>query len=137
MNRFVRRNMLWGAYIVFLLLAVMFGGREGAFELSGPFVAGKVVVWLIYAAFLTYSIQAHRKENFFKAVTKVNQLWWGLQIGIDLYISVFLSLGLIYLIEGSLLVMLIWLVPILVFANLAILPYLILNFGAVVGALIG
>ena len=67
----------------------------------------------------------------------MNGLWWGLQIGLDLYISVFLSLALIYLVEGSVMVMLFWALPVIVFANLAILPYLILNYGAVVSALSG
>ena len=137
MKQFIRRNSLWGAYIFFLVLAVTFGGREGALDFSGSLSAGKGVIWLIFIAFLAYSIQAHRKEIFFRSVTKVNQLWWGLQIGLDLYISVFLSLALVYLIEGSLVVMLFWVIPVLVFANLAILPYLILNYGAIVNALMG
>lgn len=63
----------------------------------------------------------------------MNNLFWGKQVGLDLYISVFLSLALIYLIEGSVVVVLLWLFPILVFANLAILPYILLNYGAIIG----
>ncbi|MDA4845413.1 hypothetical protein [Hoeflea poritis] len=137
MKRFIKRNALWGAYIVFLVLAATFGAREGALDFSGPGATGKAAIWAVFIAFLIYSIQAHRKEVFLRSVAKVNQLWWGLQIGLDLYISVFLSLALIYLVEGSLAVMLLWALPVLVFANLAILPYLILNFGAVFSAFAG
>jgi len=137
MKRFTKRNSLWGAYVVFIAFAVIFGAREGAFDFSGPGALGKGAIWLIFIAFFVYSIQAHRKESFFRSVVRVNRLWWGLQIGLDLYISVFLSLTLIYLIEGSLLATLLWVVPVLIFANLAILPYLILNYGAVFGALTG
>jgi hypothetical protein len=59
-----------------------------------------------------------------------------MQVGIDLYIGVFLALALIYLVEGSLGIMLLWAIPILIFANLAILPYLILNYGMVVGVFV-
>ncbi|WP_136658038.1 hypothetical protein [Nitratireductor sp. XY-223] len=137
MKRFIKRHALWGAYIVFLTLAAIFGAREGALDFSGPGAAGKAAIWLIFLAFLAYSVQAHRKEVFFRSVAKVNRLWWGLQIGLDLYISVFLSLAVIYLVEGSLLVMLLWALPVLIFANLAILPYLILNYGAVFSVLAG
>ena len=135
--RFIKRNLLWGFYLVFIALALAFGAREGAFEFSGNAALGKIVIWLIFIAFLGYSLLAHRKENFFRSLGKVNGLWWGLQIGLDLYISVFLSLVLIYLVEGSVVVMLFWALPVIVFANLAILPYLILNYGAVVSALSG
>lgn len=132
MQRFFKRHALWGIYIAFLILAVAFGGREDALDFSGMGAVGKIALWLVFIAFLIYSIQAHRKEVFLRSVKKVNKLWWGLQIGIDLYISVFLSLALIYLIEGSFLIMLLWAIPVLIFANLAILPYLILNYSAIV-----
>ena len=137
MKRFVKRNSLWAVYIVFLALAVLYGGREGALDFSGPLAFGKGVAWVIFLAFLAYSIQAHRKEDFFRSVGQVNRLWWGLQIGLDLYISVFLSLALIYMIEGSFAATLLWAVPVLIFANLAILPYLILNFETIVRAFLG
>ena len=133
MNRFLKRYQLWFVYAVFLLLAVLYGGREGFFSIQGEYAAGKVLVLLAYAAFLAYSIYSTQQENFFKSVMAINRLWWGRQIGADLYISVFLSLALVYLIEGSLTVTLLWAAPILFFANLAILPYLILNYSAVIG----
>jgi hypothetical protein len=63
----------------------------------------------------------------------MNDLLWGKQVGLDLHISVFLSLALIYLIEGSVVVMLLWFSPILVVENLAILSYILLNYGTIIG----
>jgi len=137
MSRFMRRNALWGVYLVFLAIALAYGGRESLFDFSMPFGIAKAVILLTYFAFLAYSIQAHRKENFLRTVKSINKTWWGLQIGLDLYISVFLSLALIYLVEGSIAVTLLWAIPVIIFANLAILPYLILNYEAVVRAFIG
>ena len=136
MSRTIKRNLLWMAYVFFLIVAVAFGGTEGLLDFSAPLPWGKALIWIVFIAFLGYSIQAHRKENFLRSVTSVNRLWWGLQIGLDLYISVFLSLALIYLVEGSLLVTLAWTIPILIFANLAILPYIILNYGVIIGAFV-
>lgn len=131
MARFFRRYQLWGLYAVFLIAAYLYGSREGFVSTQSEFAAGKYVLFLVYVAFLAFSLFATSRENFFKSVRSVNSLLWGRQIGIDLYISVFLSLALIYLIEGSLVALLLWAVPVLFFANLAILPYLLLNFGAI------
>ncbi len=128
MQRFLRRYFLWFIYAAFVIMVSIFGSRESFFFVSGNLGSGKFLLLTAYLAFLAYSIHATKRENFFKSVMSVNRLWWGRQIGADLYISVFLSLGLIYLLEGSLIVTLVWLAPILFFANLAILPYILLNY---------
>jgi hypothetical protein len=74
-----------------------------------------------------------KAREFFSEHCRYAQSFLGNKVGLDLYISVFLSLALIYLIEGSVVVMLLWLLPILAFANLAILPYILLNYGAIIG----
>lgn len=137
MRRWFKRNLLWLLYAVFLILAVSYGAREGFFSLSGSYAGGKVAVLAAYLSFLAYSLYASQKENFFKSVRIVNSYLWGLQIGLDLYISVFLSLALIYFVEGSFLVLAIWLVPVLFFANLAILPYIIINYSTIIDKLAG
>ena len=137
MRRFSRRYGLWIGYALFLVLAVAYGGREGLVTTESGFGGAKLVVLAVYLGFLAFSLYATARENFFRSVGQINRLWWGRQIGLDLYISVFASLGLIWLVEGSLGVMLIWTVPVLIFANLAILPYLLLNFGAILGAFAG
>jgi len=132
MQRFLKRNLLWFFYAGFLILAVLYGAREPFFTTQSAYSAGKYAILAIFFLFLAYSLYASAKESFFKSVVSVNKYLWGLQIGLDLYISVFLSLGLIFLVEGSIVITLIWLVPILVFANLAILPFIILNYGSII-----
>ena len=137
MPKAIRRFQLWFFYAAFMILAVAFGSREGLVATANGATLGKTIVLIIFLAFLAYSLYATHKENFFKTLGVVNRLYWGRQIGIDLYISVFLSLILIYLVEGSVLVVLLWAVPIVVFANLAILPYILLNYAEIVGHFTG
>ncbi|MEM7439666.1 MAG: hypothetical protein AAF393_08710 [Pseudomonadota bacterium] len=134
MKRSLKRYSLWIFYAAFLLLAVIFGGRESLFTSADErLTMAKTVVLIVFIGFLIYSLYATKKENFFRTLGVMNRLYWGRQVGMDLYISVFLSLAIIYLVEGSFVVTALWLVPVLIFANLAILPYLLLNFTAVVG----
>ena len=130
MRRFLKRHGLWVAYFAFLALALAFGATERPLDFTTGPASGKVALGLIFMGFLGYSLFAHVKEAFFRSVAKINQFHWGRQIGVDLYISVTLSLCLIYMVDGPL-ALLFWLIPVLIFANLAILPYLILNYGAV------
>lgn len=132
MERYLKRYSLWIVYALFMGLAAAYGSREPLISTDSPYVAGKIVLLVVYACFVAYSLHATRKENFFKSVGSINAYLWGRQIGFDLYISVFLSLAVIYLVEGSLTVLLLWLVPVLFFANLAILPYILLNYGSIV-----
>lgn len=135
MPRYVKRYLLWYFYAAFLIVAILYGGREAFLTTDSPHPGGKYLLLAIYFAFVAYSLVSTQRENFFKAVGKINRFYWGRQIGIDLYISVILSLAVIYLHEGSLTVMLLWLAPVIVFANLAILPYFILNYGSLVAAI--
>ena len=132
MQRFIKRYLFWFFYLAFLLIAMNYGSRESLFSNIGT---GKIMILMIFAGFVIYSLVATEKENFFKTVRIVNGYYWGRQIGIDLYISVFLSLMLIYLVEGSFVVLALWFVPVLIFANLAILPYILLNYSAIASLL--
>lgn len=133
MNRLFKKYQLWLIYAAFLILAILFGGREAMLSFSGAYAAGKIGVFLVFGGFFVFSLYATKHENFFKTIFAMNRTLWGRQVGLDLYISVFLSLALIYMIEGSVVVMLFWAAPVLLFANLAILPYILLNFGAIIG----
>lgn len=133
MQKFLKRYMLWIFYAAFLIFAMYFGGREGLLTTDSQHSAAKTIVLVIYIAFLAYSLLATQRENFFRTLRTVNGLWWGRQIGLDLYISVFLSLALIWYVEGSVLILALWLIPVLIFANLAILPYVLLNFAEIMG----
>lgn len=130
---FVKRYALWIFYAVFLVCAIAFGGREGLFATESDFATVKYLILLVFLGFLAFSLYATRRENFFRSIATMNNLLWGRQVGVDLCISVFLSLTVIYLVEGSALVLLLWFVPVLIFANLAILPYILLNFGEIAG----
>lgn len=131
------RYRLWLFYAVFLVVAVINGGREGLLSVPDSYAAGKIILMITFVAFTAYSLYATKAENFFRTVRTINGYLWGRQIGIDLYISVFISLGVIYLLEGSVLVTLLWAVPVIIFANLAILPYILLNYSALVSMLAG
>lgn len=68
---------------------------------------------------------------------KIAELHWGRQIGIDLYLGLSLTLFIVYLNEGSVLVMLLWLIPTFAFGNLATLLYFAIHYDAIVARFIG
>lgn len=127
-NKLLGYGLSWGPYSVFVALAITLNWHEQMLSFTGAAGVGKAVVWMCLLAFLAYSIVSSQRENFFKAVKTINQTYWGRQIGIDLYISVSLSLTIMYLHSGSWLVLGLWLVPTLLFANLAILLYVAIHF---------
>ena len=128
----LRRNCLWLFYIVFLVLAFYTHDGEPYFTSVGAYGAGKLVCWIIFLAFLAYTLHVNARENFFKSLGRMNNILWSRQVGLDLYIGLLLPLFLIFLNEGSLLVMLLWLLPIFFFANLATLVYLALNYDSLI-----
>ena len=128
--------VLWGLYGAFACYALISNVRENTFLFSGPLGTIKAVVWLALIAFLGYSVYCSFSENFFRSVRSIATLHWGRQIGADLYLGLFISLFIIYLNDG-LWVAAIWLVPILIYANLVVLLYFALNFDSVVAKLLG
>ncbi|MEO1436625.1 MAG: hypothetical protein AAFV80_13890 [Bacteroidota bacterium] len=130
-TRFLKRNLLWVLFIGFGIMAIMTMSDQSLFLSQGPYPFGKDLIWLIFAAFMGYTIYASRKENFFKSVKKISQLYWGWQIGLDLYIGLLLPLLLIYL-NGGAMIFFLWLVPILLNANLFTLLYFALNYDSLV-----
>ncbi len=137
MTRFFKRHFLWIFYAVFVAAALYAHKSEPVFYSEGPYAFGKYIAWLMFFAFLAYSLYATTQASFIKSLPKINQYIWGRQIGIDLYISVFMSLFLIYLNEGSLWIMLLWFVPVVIYANLAILLYIALNYGSIISHFTG
>ena len=127
-----KANLLWLFYAGFLAAAIITHHSEGLFFSDGPYSLGKPLIWLTWAAFLAYTIHVNKRENFFKTMVKLNPFLWHRQIGIDLYIGLLVPLFLIYLNEGSFLVTLLWFLPIFIFANLATLPYLALNYDSLI-----
>ncbi len=127
----VRNLITWGVYAIFAVGATFLSWHDQMLSFGGGVGAAKAVVWLALAAFLAYSLQASRKENFMRSMRTLTGLWWGRQVGADLYLGVGLGLGVMYL-DGGLLVLLVWLLPTLFFANLAVLLYVALHFEALV-----
>ena len=128
--------VLWALYGVFALLALIVNMQESTFQFSGPLGGMKVAVWLALFGFLGYSVHCSFRENFFRSVRSIATLHWGRQIGVDLYLGLFVALFIIFLNEGVL-VALVWLVPILIYANLVVLLYLAINFDGIVTKLVG
>lgn len=132
----LKNNWLWLFYALFLVLA--FYGHStvnndaSLFTSNGPYGLGKSIVWLILFVFLIYSLRISLRENFFKSLRRMGLILWTRQIGLDLYIGLLVPLFIIYLNEGSLMTMLIWLLPIFVFANLATFVYLGLNYDSLI-----
>jgi len=82
--------------------------------------------------FFLYSVYCSYKENFFRTLKTLWPYYWHRQIGVDLYIGLMTPLMIIYLHEGSLLIAALWFAPIFVFANLAVLLYLALNYQSLI-----
>ena len=128
----LKKNGLWILYFTFAAYAIVSGWSPTLLDFSGAQGIGKALAWLTLLSFLIYSLYASSQENIIYIMRDMAASYWGRQIGIDLYLGVAIVLSLIYLNEGSLLIMLIWLVPVLIFANLATLLYLAIHFDQIV-----
>lgn len=132
MFRILKRNFLWIIYAVFVLLVIFNHEGEHVIVSESPYPSGKYLIWGIYLSFLCYSLYCSSQEHFFSTLKKLYPLHWARQIGLDLYLGLVLSLSVIYLNEGSLVIVLIWLIPVLIYANLAILLYAALNYDSLI-----
>ena len=128
--------VLWGLYFAFALYALIVNKQETTFQFSGTLGGMKAVVWLALIGFLSYSVYCSFRENFFRSVRSIAALLWGRQIGADLYLGLFIAIFIIFLNEGAV-IALIWLVPILIYANLVVLLYIAINFDDIVTKLLG
>lgn len=128
----LRTYLLWGGFAVFVICAVYSGWHENLFTVRKPLDAGKFVFWAAFIVFTVYSIYCSSKEDLFKTLGTMAGLHWGRQIGLDLYIGVSISTFIIYLHSGSVLVAVLWLVPLIAFVNLATLLYFAINYDSIV-----
>ena len=116
----MKANLIsWGVFAAFVACAIGFGWHAALFRFDGPMGLAKIVVWLAFLLFTAYSIYCSGRENIFKTIRTMARLHWGRQIGTDLYLGLLLFLAVIYLHQGSVLVLAAWLIPVLLFANLA------------------
>jgi hypothetical protein len=128
----MKQNLIsWGVFVAFVAGAVGSGWHTAIFRFDGPMGLAKIAVWLIFLLFTGYSIYCSGRENIFKTIKSMARLHWGRQIGIDLYLGLLLSLSVIYLHEDFV-VALVWLIPVLLFANLATLLYVAIHFESLV-----
>jgi len=130
--KFFKYNASWIVFGIFVFLAIYFHQGEPLIFSQGALPLGKPIIWIIFVSFLLFSIYCSVNENIVKTVKKMYPMYWGKQIGIDLYIGLIITLSIIYLNEGSLLVLALWMLPVLVFGNLATLLYLALNYDSLV-----
>jgi hypothetical protein len=136
MIRFLKNHILWVIYSVFVIVAIGSHHSEPLFISQGPAPYGKPMLWLVLLGFLVYSLHCHFKENFFKTMSITSKYYWTKQIGIDLYLGVAVIASVIYLNEGSVWVLALWLVPLILFANLATLLYLAMNYDSLIARFI-
>lgn len=129
------RTVLWALYAAFAAFALYSNVDENTFQFSGPLGGFKAVVWLTLLVFLGYSVYCSFQENFFRSLRSIATMYWGRQIGTDLYLGLLLALFIIYLNDGALIALL-WLVPILIYANLVVLLYFAINFESIVTKLL-
>ncbi len=133
----VKNLSLWAVYFLFAGSALALGWHDDLLAFNGGAGLAKAVVWAAYLAFLIFSIYCSLHENIFRTIDQMLKLHWGRQIGLDLYIGITMFMGLIYLHEGSLLVVALWLVPTVLFANLATFLYLVINFESLLARFMG
>lgn len=131
------KALLWPAFWLFVCIALFTHWDAELLQFNDTIDFIRLFLIIVWIAFAIYSVICSRHENIFKTIGTMNTLWWGRQIGIDLYISVFLSIALVYLVTGSLLQTLLWSLAFIPFANMAILLFIILNLDKIVTAFTG
>lgn len=128
----MNRNLIsWGIFFVFVFAAITFSWHDGIFQFNGATGIGKGLVWAAFLLFTGYSMYCSSKENLFKSISRMAQLQWGRQVGIDLYLGLLLFICVVYLHSG-LAVLLLWLIPTLLFANLATLLFVAIHFESLI-----
>ena len=125
------RNFLWILFIGFSVFAIYTRQDTHVFLSESPYPYGKYIIWGIFISFFAYSFYSGMKENFFKTLKTMTNLYWGRQIGLDLYIGLILPITMIA-IHGGTWTLLIWIVPVLFYANLATLLYFALNYDSII-----
>jgi len=125
------------AWVVYVLLA---GGafywhwHPDVFAFNGPLGWLKATLWVLFVAFMVYTIHCSRKENLIRTVRSMAGYLWGRQIMLDLYLGLVLTLLIIGWHQG-LWVMLLWALPVLFYGNAFAWLYLLIHFEALMALL--
>lgn len=97
-------------------------------SLEGSYLFAKYFWLALLSFFVGFTYYCSTKENFMKSMKKIFKLYWGKQVGIDLYLGLSIFSFYIFLIEKSVVKTLIWMIPSLVFGNIIPLAYLVTHF---------
>lgn len=116
----------WGVFAVWATVAIALNWDDQLLDFSGSAGAIKAVMIVGWLGFLAYSWHCTRHENFVRSVREIWSKLWGKQIIFDLYISVFLSIAIVYIVTGSVAVTVFWSVAMIPFANQAIMLFAII-----------
>jgi hypothetical protein len=87
---------------------------------------------VVLVLFTAYTVYCNLKESFFKSFKEIWKLHFGRQAVVDLYIGLLLFGFFVYLIEGSWVTTLLWMLPALPFVNIVALIYVVVNFEKIV-----
>lgn len=120
-----RSVVLWFGHSAFYVIEAWDGGS----------VLMEIFRWIalvILVLFTGYSIYCVYKESFFKFFRNLLSSRFGRQATMDLYIGVLLFTFFVYLIEGSVAVALLWLLPAIPFVNIVTLAYFVINFDKII-----
>ena len=88
-----------------------------------------LVILILFSAYTLYAV---RRENFWRSLAAVMALRWGRHVVADLYIGLMLFSFVVYLNEGSVWIMLLWLLPTLMLGNLVTLVYFVVSFQSLI-----
>jgi len=132
----MQRTVGWALFALFSVAAVVTAWNDNTLEFGGPRGGAKAVSSLAFLSFLGYSIYCSIVENIFTSIRTITRLNWGRQIGVDLYLGLLVFLLFVYAHQGSMLVLALWTLPVLLFANLATLLYLAVYFESIVERLV-
>ena len=132
----MQRTTGWAVYAIFAGLAVATAWNEQTLVFDGAQGVFKAAIWLLLLGFLVYSVYCSLRENIFRTIRTMSGLHWGRQIGLDLYLGLLIFMAFIYLHQGAMLPVALWLLPVLLFANLATLLYLAIHFDSILNWLL-
>ncbi len=124
----IQSKLLYLVLISFFVFAFGFQEIPKTKLIDLQIVIIKYILLIILILFVGYTIHCTIKENFYISMKKIFKLLWGRQVGIDLYIGLLLFSFFVFMIEKSVGILLLWLVPSLIFGNIIPLTYLVTHF---------
>ncbi|NJM52152.1 MAG: hypothetical protein HC846_01430 [Blastocatellia bacterium] len=123
---------MWLVFAIFVACALYFNWHSRLLTYNAPIDVGKYLIWMAFIGFAGYTFYCSSKENLFKTIKKMSEWFWGRQALLDLYIGSLLVVFIIYLHSGSITIALLWLIPCLLFVNLATLLYFAIHYNSII-----